>query len=229
MRSGAAAETPADAGVRKLSFLAGFKRVLGHRPFRGVLLTRIVTDPAWFFLIYWHPGFLQERGGWALADVGRWTWMMPAAAALANVFVGSWSDRLFQRSGDAPAARRAALQRLAWLAPCFALAPLATGIPAVVLVLLVLCYLMANTWLTITAVLGTEVAPPGMVATAIATLSALGGATSVAFNYVAGPLIDLFGYATMFVACACLHPLGAWILQRFYGRPPIARTPTAKP
>ena len=64
----------------------------------------------------------------------------------------------------------------------------------------------------------TEVAPVGTVATTFGILSALGGAASIVFNYVAGPLIDHFGYSTMFIACACLHPLGAMILYRFYGR-----------
>src|ERR1700744_1812551 len=68
---------------------------------RGVLLARMVTDPAWFFLIYWQAAFLQDRAGWTLADLGRGTWLPPAVAALVNIIAGSSSDRHRRRHGDA--------------------------------------------------------------------------------------------------------------------------------
>ncbi len=197
--------------------IGSLKFVLTTPSLKGVVLARIVTDPAWFFLIYWQEPFLQERGGWTLAQLG-WTWLPPAAAAGVNIFAGWWSDKHLRAGGHAPTSRRIALQRLAMLAPCFALAPFAIGSKPVVLGLLVLCYVMSNCWLTMINVLVTEVAPVGTVATTFGILSALGGAASIVFNYVAGPLIDHFGYSTMFIACACLHPLGAMILYRFYGR-----------
>jgi ACS family hexuronate transporter-like MFS transporter len=198
--------------------LGSLKLVLKTPSLRGVLLVRIITDPAWFFLLYWQAAFLQDRAGWTLAELGRWTWLPPAVAAVVNILAGLWSDKQLRTSGHAPTARRVALQRLAILAPCFSLAPFAVGNKFVVLGLLVLCYVMANVWLTMVNVLVTEVAPPGTVATAFGALSALGGMSSIAFNYVAGSLVDHLGYSTMFVACACLYPLGVVILRHYYGR-----------
>ncbi len=213
--------TPVGAPRTGAPGIGGLKFVFTTPALRGVVLARIITDPAWFFLIYWQAGFLQERGGWTLAELGRWTWLPPAVAAVVNILTGLWSDKHLRTSGHAPTSRRIALQRLAMLAPCFALAPFAIGSKPLVLGLLVLCYVMANVWLTMINVLVTEVAPAGTVATTFGVLSALGGAASIVFNYVAGPLVDHFGYSVMFVACACLHPLGALILYRYYGRRPI--------
>jgi len=201
------------------------KFVLTTPALRGVVLTRIVTDPAWFFLIYWQAAFLQDRGGWTLAALGRWTWLPPACAAVVNIGLGLWSDRQLRVSGHAPTARRVALQRLAMLAPCFALAPFAIGYKPAVLGLLVLCYVMANCWLTMVNVLVTEVAPPGTVATAFGAMSALGGISSILFNYAAGWLVDHLGYGTMFIACACLYPLGVMILRHYYGPGAMAGKP----
>lgn len=195
---------------------AALRFVVTSRLLRGVLLARVVTDPCWFFLIYWQAAFLQERGGWTLAELGHWTWLPPAVAAIGNVVVGLWSDRMLRKSADAPTARRVALQRLVWLAPCLALAPFMIGNKAAVLTLLVLAYFMANCWLTMINVLVTELAPPGTIATTLGTMSALGGATSIIFNYAAGPLVDRFGYDAMFIICAFLHPIGAFILYYFY-------------
>ncbi|HEY4417479.1 MAG TPA: MFS transporter [Verrucomicrobiae bacterium] len=183
---------------------------------RGVLLVRMVTDPAWFFLIYWQAAFLQDRAGWTLADLGRWIWLPPAVAGVVNIIAGASSDRHLRRGGDAPTARRIVLQRIALLAPCFALAPFVTGNRMVVLLTLVLCYVMANVWLTMVNVLVTEVAPAGMVATVYGMLSALGGASSFIFNSVAGSLVDHLGYGTVFIFCACLYPVGLWILRIHY-------------
>jgi sugar phosphate permease len=177
----------------------------------------MVTDPAWFFLIYWQAAFLQDRGGWSLAELGRWTWLPPATAAIVNILTGLSSDRHLRRSGHAPTARRIALQRIALLAPCFALAPLAIGNKALVLGLLVLCYVMANVWLTMVNVLVTEVAPKNMVGTVYGILSAFGGVCSFIFNYIAGPLVDRLGYGVVFVFCACLYPLGLLIFRTHFG------------
>jgi len=223
-RPGAAA-APAPAAPPPAPGWRGLQLVLTAPSLRGVLAARLLTDPAWFFLIYWQAGFLQERGGWTLAELGRWTWLPPAVAAVANVAVGWWSDRLLRLHGDAPTARRLALQALAFLAPCFALAPLVAGHKAAVLAMLVLAYVMANCWLTLMNVLVTEVAPSGSVATTLGVMSALGGATSIAFNYAAGPLVDRFGYDVLFIACALLHPAGALILRRCYGRPAGVTSP----
>jgi len=193
------------------------KLVLTTPSLRGVLIVRMITDPAWFFLIYWQAAFLQDRAGWTLAELGRWTWLPPAIAAMVNILTGISSDKLLRLSGHAPTARRVALQRLAWLAPCFAIAPFAISNKFAVLGILVLCYVMANVWLTIVNVLATEVAPRDMVGTAYGALSALGGVSSFIFNYLAGPLVDHLGYAAVFVICACLYPVGVLVLRSHYG------------
>lgn len=203
---------------RNVPGLGSLKLVFSTPSLRGVLLVRIITDPAWFFLIYWQAAFLQERAGWTLAELGQWTWLPPAVAAVVNIYIGLWSDRKLRCSGHAPTARQAALQRLALLSPCFAIAPFAVGNKFVVLALLVLCYVMANVWLTMVNVLVTEVAPAGTVATAFGALSALGGLSSMVFNYLAGPLVDNLGYGIVFVLSACLYPIGVLILSRYYGQ-----------
>jgi ACS family hexuronate transporter-like MFS transporter len=208
---------------------AAFRFVITSRLLRGVLLARVVTDPCWFFLIYWQAAFLQERGGWTLAELGRWTWLPPAVAAIGNVVVGLWSDRLLRKNSDAPTARRIALQRLVWLAPCLALAPFVVDHKAAVLALLVLAYFMANCWLTMINVLVTELAPAGTIATTLGTMSALGGASSIVFNYAAGPLVDAFGYTAMFIVCSCLHPLGAFMLYTLYRVRPVVPFPPSTP
>ncbi|HKB91307.1 MAG TPA: hypothetical protein VKC60_12385, partial [Opitutaceae bacterium] len=65
-------------------------------------------------------------------------------------------------------------------------------------------------------VLVTDVAPRRYVGTTVGLISFLGGVTSIAFNGAAGWLVDHFGYTIPLMVGACLHPLGALVLAKFY-------------
>src|SRR5690606_19637151 len=36
----------------------------------GILLIRFVSDPVWYFCLFWLPGYLQEESGLTLAQIG---------------------------------------------------------------------------------------------------------------------------------------------------------------
>ena len=35
----------------------------------GILLSRFISDPVWYFCLFWLPGYLQERSGLTLAQI----------------------------------------------------------------------------------------------------------------------------------------------------------------
>jgi ACS family hexuronate transporter-like MFS transporter len=199
---------------RRTGLLASIREVFGIPALRGLIIARILCDPFYFFLNNWHTGFLQEHAGWTLPEVGRWTWIPWAFVPLANIGVAAWSDREAKRLGDAAFARARTLRLLACLAPAAALAPFAPHTGPAVLGLITLSLLMTTCWIALSGVMVGELAPPGTIATTIGILSALSGASSIAFNQVAGALIDHFGYTALFVGGACLHPLAALVLWR---------------
>lgn len=197
-----------------LGLAASIRHVFTIPALRGLILARILSDPFYFFLNNWHTGFLQEHGGWSLAEVGRWTWIPWAFVPLANIGVAVWSDRQTKRTGDAAGARARTLRLLACLAPAAALAPFVAHQGPLVLALVTLSLLMTSCWIALSGVMVGELAPPGTIATTIGILSALSGVTSIAFNQIAGTLIDHLGYTSLFVSGACLHPLAALVLWK---------------
>ena len=56
-------------------------RLLGEKALWPLLAARILSDPFWFFLLYWHAGFLQEHLGLTLTQVGQWAWMISKRSA----------------------------------------------------------------------------------------------------------------------------------------------------
>jgi ACS family hexuronate transporter-like MFS transporter len=179
---------------------------------RGIVVARIISDPFYFFLMNWHVGFLQEHWKWNLGMVGRFMWIPWVVIPLANMGAAFLSDRRAAGTGDPAGARSFTLRCFACLAPAAALAPFVSHSPAIVIPLITLSFLMTNGWNALSGVMVSELAPRGTIATCIGILSALSGLASIAFNQVAGVLVDHFGYTLLFVAGACLHPLAALIL-----------------
>ncbi|MDR1011444.1 MAG: hypothetical protein LBM04_10050, partial [Opitutaceae bacterium] len=214
--SAASAATPA----AQSGYFTALKTIFANRRLRGLILARVCTDPFYFFLINWHVGFLEEHSGWTRDTVGRLAWIPWLFIPVINMALAWWSDRRAAATGDPAAARGLVLRGLACLAPAAALAvflPSSAAAPWavwVVLALVGLGLLMTQGWVQLSGVMVSELAPAGTVATSIGILSVLSGVASIIFNQTAGHLVAHFGYTSLFIGGALLHPLGAFILWK---------------
>jgi len=192
-------------------------RLLADRTLWPLLAARVVSDPFWFFLLYWHAGFLQEHLGLTLAQVGQWAWIPPLFNTLGNVTGGVFSDRLIARKWPVRQARALPLVAVTVLAPLAWLLPFSPSV-GVAIILLTGLYVMCGTWLTITNVFVADLVPRSSVATGVGVLSAVGGATSALFNLGAGWLVGHFGYTPLLLVGGLMHPLAAIVIWRAYHR-----------
>ncbi|MEO7600331.1 MAG: MFS transporter [Opitutus sp.] len=195
-----------------------YGQILRRREIWGVIAARCVSDPLWFFLIYWEPGFLQERLGLSLSDLGRVGWIPTTAATGALLVFGPLSDWLVSRRGWRPArSRRVILQTLACLAPAVLALHYVSNV-TVAIVLLCVVRVMAVTWLNFTNILMADLVPQKSIGTSVALMSAVGAATGMLCNSVVGPILSTVGYGVIFAIGAFLHPIAALILWRVYGK-----------
>lgn len=197
--------------------LGAFGLLLRNRRIWPLLAVRVISDPLWFFLLYWHAPFLQEQLGFSLAQVGRWAWILPLCGALGNLLTGLASDKLVARGLPLWRARTLPLLGATVLAPLAALLPF-VHTAGVAIALLALLYILCNAWVFLSNVFVADLVPRENVATAVGLLSAMGGATSALFNLGAGWMVTHAGYAPLFWIGALLHPLAAVVLWRAYGR-----------
>lgn len=206
---------PKKAAAPRLGVLG----LLRQRRIWPLFAARILSDPFWFFLLYWHAPFLREKLGVSLGELSRWVWILPLGGALANFGAGIFSDRLIARGLPLFKARVLPLLLTAGLAPLAWLIPQADSIRLAVLLLAAL-YVMCYAWTLLTNLFVADIVGRENVATGVAVLSAVGGATSAAFNLSAGWLVTHAGYTPLFVAGSLLHPLAALVLWRAYYRRP---------
>jgi len=91
--------------VRTVPYL----RLLGTRAAWAFLLGKFVTDPVWWFYLFWLPGFLNSRYGLDLASLGPPLITVYLAADVGSVAGGWLSGRLLAHGYSLTRARKTAL------------------------------------------------------------------------------------------------------------------------
>jgi len=191
--------------------------LLGRRALWGVLLFRLVSDPVWFFFQYWQAGYLQERLGASLADVGQLLWIPPAINAVATFATATWSDRMVRQGRPGASARLKVMFALVPLSLLIALLPLVRG-TGLTVAIFTTTYILSYTWLYLSNIMIADLFPRAEVGTAVGLVNCVGTAGAALFNFAAGPVIDAWGYTPIFLMCAAMHPAAAAIAWWFYGR-----------
>ena len=53
----------------------GLRRLIAQRPIWGLCLARSLTDPVWYFYLFWLPTYLKDVRHFSLAEVGYFAWI----------------------------------------------------------------------------------------------------------------------------------------------------------
>jgi MFS transporter, ACS family, hexuronate transporter len=177
----------------------------------GILLVRFVSDPVWYFCLFWLPGYLRENSGLTLAQIGMVGWIPFLAADLGGIGSSAASDRLVRR-GHAPLkARKMILIGAALLAPVCALTPHFPQ-PVATLAIFSIVAAVCLTWLFNLGVVVADAFPAANVGSVWGIAGAFGACGGMVFNKFVGDLMGKFGSEQIFMVLAVLHPLAAIIL-----------------
>lgn len=83
--------------------------LLAQRQTVGLVLARFISDPVWWFYLYWVPKFLYARHGITLDQIGLPLVIIYVAADGGSVFGGWLSSFLIRRGWTVNAARKTAM------------------------------------------------------------------------------------------------------------------------
>ena len=206
----------------------GFKwaELWSTRSLWGILLIRFVSDPVWYFCLFWLPGYLQEESGLTLAQVGMFGWIPFLFADLGAIGTSAWSDKLV-RKGYAPLkARKMMLTTVAIFSPLCALTPY-LGSAWSTLALFSIVAIACLSWLFTISVVVAEAFPVKNVASVLGIAGGFGALGAVLFNYFVGQFMGTLGAEKIFIAMAFLHPVAVLILWTMV-RPERPRAPLAE-
>ena len=185
--------------------------VLKTRKYWCVLAARASTDAAWYFYLFWIPGYFQDVRRFDLATVGRFLWI-PFFCAGVGALTGAWaSSALIRRGLGLDRSRKTILFASASFcvvgaSACFA----PTAYLALALVSLAL-FGHQSYGSNIHTVI-TEITPPRHIAVLYGITGAAGTLLGAAAQLAIGRVIDLFGYKPAFVWAGGMAVLAAIFL-----------------
>lgn len=188
-----------------------WKKLWSRPTLWGIVLARFISDPVWYFCLFWMPGFIQERLGLNLEQLGFVGWIPFLAANLGGLLAATVSDRLGKRWGDTLRARRNLLIGVALCGPLAMAVPHLPGL-ALPIAALSLIGIVCLTWLFLLGPLVSDVFPARNVASVWSIAGAFGATGAILFNHFIGRVSSTLGTDRLFYMMGLLHPLAAIVL-----------------
>lgn len=184
----------------------------------GIVLGRALTDPIWWFYVFWLPQYLSDARGFSLKRIALFAWMPFVAADLGNFTGGIISGYCIRKGVSVIQARR-------WVCAISCL-PILAGIPAarvhnVYLALALICVALWGyaSWSTMGLTLPSDLFPQDVVATVTGLSGFAAGLVGAAFTFAVGISVDRFSYRPAFLAAGLL-PVFATVCIFLLVRPP---------
>jgi len=188
----------------------------------GIILARFVSDPVWYYCLFWMPGYFQEKRGLSLEQTGAIAWIPFLVGNLGGLAAAAFSDRLARSGHDPFQARRIVLITVSCAGPLAMLVPHLESVGATVALLSgvgVVCL----TWLFLLGPLVSDRFHAGNVASIWSIAGAFGATGAILFNYFIGRASAVVGDGKLFLLMGLLHPLAALILWAVV-RPRVSKT-----
>ena len=167
------------------------------RAVMGLIAVKFLTDPVWYFYIFWIPKYLFDERGFDIAQVGYFAWIPYAAAGFGSM-LGGWLSSWFIRKGRSlNLARKLTLGFGAALMPA---AIMVVSVPvSLAIVFISLAFMGHQIWNVVIQTLPADLYPKshvGSVAGLIGSSGAFGGMVFAAF--VGWLLASAGSYAPVF-------------------------------
>ncbi len=189
-----------------------WRHILGRKETWLLMVSRMITDPVWYFYLFWFPKYLTDARHLTLAEVGRIAWLVYLAADIGCIAGGYISGRLIQR-GMAPA--RSRLWVMGAAAVLLPLSPLVNSAssPLMAVGIAAVAAFAHLAWQISLGALIVDIYPKPVVGTVFGLVAAGSGFGGMLSTNLVGRAVTYWSYAPVFVVMGFLHPF-AFLLVR---------------
>jgi ACS family hexuronate transporter-like MFS transporter len=180
--------------------------LLRHRQTWAFVIGKSLTDPVWYFYLFWLPKFLDANWGVQLSGLAAPLVAIYVLADVGSVGGGWFSSRLISRGWTVNRSRKLAMAIAAFLILPTLFAPLAKSMWVAVAIVSVAA--AAHQWWScnlFTSV--SDMFPRPAVATVVGFGGFLGAMSGMAFQRLTGYILDATGsnYTVIFIICAVVY------------------------
>jgi ACS family hexuronate transporter-like MFS transporter len=174
-------------------------------------ISKVFSDPVWYFYIFWFPQYLKSARGFDLAAIGKYGWI-PFLTADAGNLLGGWFAAALLRRG-------LAVERARKLSVLFFSAIMISSIPAV---------LARSVWVSVALISAATLGYTGALANLLSMpadrfprnavgsiwgLASMGaGFGGMVFSLVTGWVVDRYTYVPVFIGFGILPLISAAIV-----------------
>lgn len=195
-----------ESGSEEMPAEGRWKYILKRRETWILMFGRMLTDPVWYFYLFWFPKYLTDARQLSLGEVGRIAWMVYLAADLGCILGGYFSGLLIKR-GITPVRSRIWVMTMA--AVLLPLSPLINAAPTPLLAVGIasIAAFAHMSWLISLSTIIVDVYPKPVVGTVFGLVAAGSGFGGMLSTNLVGRAVTYYSYAPVFVVMGFLHPL----------------------
>ncbi len=198
-----------------------WRYILGRRETWLLMFGRMITDPVWYFYLFWFPKYLTDARHLSLAEVGRIAWIVYLAADVGSILGGYLSGRFIRRGLSAPRSRLRVMAVAVFLLPLSPLINL-TSSPLVAVGIAALAAFAHLAWQITASTLIVDLFPKPVLGTVFGLVAAGSGFGGMVSTNLVGRAVTSYSYAPIFVVMGFLHPLAYLLLRNLRNRPVAA-------
>lgn len=185
------------APAKTSSFGSALREIIGTQAVWGMLVTRMLATPVWWFYVFWLPDYFSQARGFSLKEIGYYGWIPYITVDFGKIIGGLISDKLVARGFGAMFARKSVMV-------CGGIMMAAglqvVGAPTAAAAIAWVCVATFGfgMWSANIYAIHADIFPGHSLATAVGltgTGSSLGGAI---FTYATGVIVDRAGYGPVF-------------------------------
>ncbi len=195
-----------------------WQRLLAYRQAWGFILAKFMTDPIWWFYIFWLPSYLQQSRGFTLEEIRRLAWIPFLVSGVGSVAGGWLSGFFLARGWTLSRARKTAMAICAFCMPSGIAAVFAPNV-GWALALVSLSLAAHQGWMANVYTLASDMFPKRDVGS-VTGLGGTGGAVGgMILALIAGYTLQWFHtYVPLFIIAGIMHPLAIgvvhWLVPR---------------
>ena len=191
--------------------------ILHRRETWLLMIGRMITDPVWYFYLFWFPKYLTDARHLTLSEVGRIVWMVYLAADLGCILGGALSGFLIRRGYSPLRSRLQVMGIAAFLLP---VSPLinAAATPLLAVSIASVVAFAHLSWQISLSTLIVDLYPKPLVGTVFGLVAAGSGLGGIISTNLVGRAVTYYSYAPLFIVMGCLHPLAYLLIAAFRKR-----------
>jgi ACS family hexuronate transporter-like MFS transporter len=190
---------------------------LRYREVWGLMISRFVSDGAFYFFVFWLPLYLSQERGFDLKAIAMFAWIPFLAVDIGGITGGYLGKKLIDKGISLNKSRKLVI----WVGAVLVLAAMpaaTTESAALALALIAIAMFAIQFKASSMFTLPADLFPARDVGTIWGMYGAVGSLGGMVFSAVAGWTIDHYSWAPLFVAAACMHIVSAVLINIFIPR-----------